>query len=113
MAHGAPSTLPDNNNCTASPICSIGNLVWNDVDNDGTPDPTEDGLASVKVELFRDVDGVPGNGAETLVGWTYTDSKGFYIFNGQAPGTYQVKIPESNFQLGGALAGVVLLSKNL
>jgi hypothetical protein len=59
----------------------------------------------VKVELWRDANGISGDGAEALIGWTFTNSGGFYYFSGQAPGVYQVKIPVSNFATGQPLAG--------
>ena len=31
---------------------SIGDLVWNDTDGDGTPDPGEPGIGDVTVELY-------------------------------------------------------------
>ncbi|MDB6076196.1 MAG: hypothetical protein JWO89_3836, partial [Verrucomicrobiaceae bacterium] len=86
-------------------ICSIGNLVWTDANNNGQVDRVEAGIPAVRVELWRDADGDPSNGAEQRMGWTYTDTQGYYVFNGQVPGVYQLVIPVSNFQNGGALAG--------
>jgi protocatechuate 3,4-dioxygenase beta subunit len=84
---------------------AIGSLVWNDLDADGVQDAAEPGIPGVRVELWRDVNGSSADGAEVLIGWTYTDSNGHYYFSGQAPGTYQVQIPESNFVDGLPLAG--------
>ena len=84
---------------------SIGSIVWNDLDADGIQDASEQGIASVRVELWRDADGSTANGAEFLVGWTFTDTHGHYYFSGQAPGVYQVRIPVSNFGEGLPLAG--------
>jgi protocatechuate 3,4-dioxygenase beta subunit len=87
------------------PITSIGNLVWNDLDEDGVVDANEPGIASVKVELYHDANNDPADGAEYLVGWTYTDLLGHYVFNGLKPGDYQVVIPVVNFDAGGSLYG--------
>jgi hypothetical protein len=98
LAIGRPyAPLPDS--------VSIGSLVWNDLDADGVQDAAELGISGVRVELWHDGNGDSGDGAEELVGWTYTDTNGHYYFSGQAPGVYQVQIPESNFVDGLPLAG--------
>lgn len=83
---------------------SIGSLVWNDVDADGMQDADELGIPGVRVELWRDANGISDDGAELRVGWTYTDTRGHYYFSGEAPGVYQVRIAESNFADGMPLA---------
>lgn len=89
---------------------SIGSLVWNDTNNNGVRDSDENGIQSVKVELWRDTNNTLADGAETLIGWTFTDARGLYYFSGQVPGRYQVKIPVSNFESGGPLAGAGISS---
>jgi protocatechuate 3,4-dioxygenase beta subunit len=84
---------------------AIGSVVWNDLDADGVQDADENGIAGVRVELWQDANGDSADGAEVRIGWTYTDSNGHYYFSGQAPGVYQVQIPESNFVDGLPLAG--------
>ncbi|TDU70794.1 putative Ig domain-containing protein [Prosthecobacter fusiformis] len=84
---------------------SIGSLVWNDANANGVYEAGERGIPSVRVELWHDADEDLGNGAELLLGWTYTDERGAYYFSGQAPGRYQVKIPAINFSEGLPLAG--------
>ncbi|MFN7564503.1 MAG: SdrD B-like domain-containing protein [Prosthecobacter sp.] len=84
---------------------AIGSLVWNDLDADGIQDADENGIPGVKVELWRDVNGNSADGAEVLIGWTFTASNGFYYFSGQAPGVYQVRVPATNFSSGQPLAG--------
>jgi len=84
---------------------AVGSLVWNDLDADGIQDADEPGIPGVRVELWRDANGFAGDGAEELVGWTFTDTHGHYYFSGQAPGVYQVRIPVSNFADGLPLAG--------
>jgi uncharacterized repeat protein (TIGR01451 family) len=69
---------------------AIGDRLWIDADADGVQDAGEAGLAGVTVELFRDAD---GNGTyETSVGTTTTNAVGNYIFDGLAPGAYQIVV---------------------
>lgn len=73
----------------------IGNLVWLDLNHNGKVDDGEPGIPGVLVELY--------NSAGSKVMDTTTDANGFYLFTGQAPESYTVRIPESNFGTGGAL----------
>ncbi len=84
---------------------AIGSQVFSDANANGIQDASEPGIPGVRVELWRDVDGDAGNGAEVRIGWTITDSRGLYYFSGQLPGVYQVKIPASNFTDGLPLSG--------
>ncbi|MEO8670045.1 MAG: GEVED domain-containing protein [Tahibacter sp.] len=72
-------------------ILSLGNLVWNDRDNDGSVDPGEPGLSAVSVSLYRDSndDGVP-DGAS--IATTSTNASGNYLFQNLDPDTYIVEI---------------------
>jgi SdrD B-like domain len=72
------------------PVYAIGNRVWNDngvgtggVAGDGIRNGTEPGLAGVTVELLS---------GTTVVGTTTTDGNGYYRFDGQAAGSYTVRI---------------------
>ncbi len=78
----------------------IGNLVWNDIDNDGMAETGEPGIANVRVQLWRDLglDGVK----ETMVDEQLTDANGRYLFTGQPVGAYGVLIP-NQFGAGEAL----------
>ncbi len=58
--------------CNQSPL-EIGNYVWADANANGVQDPTEAGIANIKVQLF--------NAAGVLVGLTTTNAKGEYYFN--------------------------------
>ncbi len=64
-------------------VCgSIGNFVWNDLNQDGIQDPKEPGIANISVTLFD------SNG--NIAGVTQTDAFGFYTFNNVQPGDYSV-----------------------
>ncbi|MGB1249382.1 MAG: SdrD B-like domain-containing protein, partial [Candidatus Promineifilaceae bacterium] len=69
---------------------SLGNLVWNDDNNNGTLDVGESGIENVTVWLYDAV------GATRLM-TTTTDSNGKYLFSGLAEGQYlvEVEIPSS------------------
>lgn len=73
---------------------SIGDFVWEDADGDGIQDAGEAGLEAVTIELFRPgfgPDGVPGNGDDAdPVATTASDAGGTYLFDGLAPGEYEV-----------------------
>lgn len=84
---------------------SVGSLVWHDEDVDGHQGASEPGIPNVRVELWRDANNNVADGAETLIGWTFTDAAGHYYFSGQAPGVYQVKVAASNFGAGMPLDG--------
>ncbi len=90
-------------NCPASLCCpikvikdacqSLGNLVWNDTNNDGLHQLTESGLPNVPVILYNaGPDGIKGNGDDTIVSSIKTDANGKYLFTGLLPGTYYIKI---------------------
>ncbi|MBI1295465.1 hypothetical protein GC175_10975, partial [bacterium] len=55
----------------------IGNRVWVDSNSNGRQDPSEDGLADVIVELYREIPNV----GLTKVAQTTTDAQGRYIFS--------------------------------
>ncbi len=87
---------------------SLGNLVWNDLDNDGLYDgPDEPGLGAVRVELYRDGDGDGRADPAELAGFTTTAADGAYAFNDLVAGDYLVVIPAGEFDAGGPLAGFV------
>ena len=69
---------------------SIGNVVWNDADNDGTFGGNETGIGNVAVRLLDQ------NGG--LVASTTTNSGGGYLFTNLIPGQYQVEVtPPAGF----------------
>jgi len=63
---------------------SIGNFVFDDVNNDGVRQPTEAGLAGVTIQL---VDGL-GNPVATTV----TNSAGGYLFTNLTQGSYRAQV---------------------
>lgn len=75
---------------------TIGNLVWNDLDNDGLLDAGEPGLDLVTVELWSADD-------TTLLDTTTTGGGGLYQFADFAPGLYRVRLPAADFDPGGIL----------
>ena len=87
----APVTLTAGQNNTSidaaynSPLGSIGDLVFNDLDRDGIQDPGEPGIEGVTVTLY-DASGTP-------VGQTTTDATGHYAFPDLQPGSYTVQFP--------------------
>ena len=86
----APSGEVEDYLLAISPPVNLGNLVWNDADNNGTFDPGETGIDGVVVELHTNV-GPPGPG--NLVATDTTSGGGFYNFDNLFPGTYVVTIP--------------------
>ncbi|WP_232056120.1 SdrD B-like domain-containing protein [Tuwongella immobilis] len=106
--------------CISEPTVSIGNLIFADLNGNGVFDPGagETGIDGVVVELWNPgADGKIGGGDDTLVdadtiapgiqGSVVTANGGAYLFNRIISGQYYVRIPESNFQPGGALVGLV------
>jgi hypothetical protein len=114
---------------------TLGNLVFNDKNRNGTLDSGELGIANVKLTLFADTNnnGVYDEGVDQAVSFidgngngTYeqstdtpvaagtagaitltvtTDSNGLYSFGNLKPGDYIVRLDASNFLTGGALNG--------
>jgi SdrD B-like domain/Secretion system C-terminal sorting domain len=61
---------------------SLGNYVWNDLNNDGIQDLNEKGIAGITVNLY--------DGTGKLVASTVTNATGNYFFPNLIPGDYQV-----------------------
>ncbi|WP_294235047.1 GEVED domain-containing protein, partial [Prosthecobacter sp.] len=86
----------------------VGNLVFNDTNNNGLKDAAETGIDNVLMHLYRR----PASGSPIWVGDAYTTSGGRYFFAGMAPGNYFVQVDPYNFAAttpswwsGGAIAG--------
>ncbi|KAA3659875.1 MAG: hypothetical protein DWQ04_21005, partial [Chloroflexi bacterium] len=80
---------------SAAPNNSIGGLVWNDqLDADGIQDAGEPGIGGVTVNLYDAVDGVIGNGNDTLEKTVLTSPSGAYLFDSpeiSTPNDYYVE----------------------
>ncbi|ADI74493.1 conserved repeat domain protein [Methanohalobium evestigatum Z-7303] len=68
---------------TIAPTASIGDYVWNDLDNNGTQNDGNTGIPGVPVELY-DCD------AGTIISTTTTNGTGYYSFTNLEPGNYSV-----------------------
>lgn len=79
-----PAACPTN-------LVSLGNLVWDDKNNNGIKNLDEPGVNGAVVNLYMDAnnDNVPDGAA---VATTSTDLSGFYHFNNIAGGTYIVGV---------------------
>jgi hypothetical protein len=79
---------------------TIGQVIWNDTDEDGTVDPGEDGAAGVGVTaIWAGIDGVPNNG-DDLAFSAITGSDGSYTIIGLPAGNYQVIVNGSTLPSG-------------
>ena len=84
------------------PKYRLGNLVWLDVDNDGSAEQGEPGIGSVTVQLWHDTDSSgDASDSDTLIDTMATDAFGKYAFSGLDAGNYYVVIPNGQ----GVLAG--------
>jgi len=98
-----------------APMVGLGNTVWIDSDNNGIYNAGE-GINGVLMELYQPgfgPDRIPGNADDNDVVQTFTTldiglGVGLYYF-AEYPGIYEVRIPASQFQAGGPLAGYVSL----
>ena len=82
---------------------SLGNLVWDDLDNNGLHGTGEVGIAEVTVRVYADVDlnGIPDdrNGDSSIdttdaVATTTTNASGYYLFTKLQPGSYVVELAD-------------------
>ncbi len=75
---------------------SLGNLVWNDANNNGLRDAGENGIVGVSVQLWSpggdDVIGGNGPAADVLLATTTTDGTGAYNFTNLTAGKYFVRV---------------------
>ena len=88
---------------------SLGNLIWEDRNADGTRDPGESGIDGVTVDLYYDINGncVLDTG-DQMLGRTTTSGGGAYLFDrllfdngGGADMDYLVDVSDVNGVLGG------------
>src|SRR5206468_3934755 len=78
---------------------TIGDFVWNDVNENGCQDSGELGIPGVTLTLT----GTDGSG-NAVTDHATTDGTGHYLFT-EKPGTYTVTVDALNFTSGHALAG--------
>jgi hypothetical protein len=91
-ANGVYTVTASNGGCSAVATVQvkvvyclkIGDLVFNDKNNNGKQDAGESGIAGVTVKLF--------DSANNVVGTTTTDASGLYSFTNLPSGTYTVEI---------------------
>ncbi len=93
------------------PTYALGNLVWEDLNNDGVVTAGEPGIAGITVELYQD-NGAGGATADDgvlaaseRVATTVTSSAGRYLFEDLAAGDYIVRIPATETDLDGWFIG--------
>ncbi|MCB0573956.1 MAG: hypothetical protein KDC61_05245, partial [Saprospiraceae bacterium] len=68
------------------PPLEVGNLVWQDTDEDGVQDPNEPGIAGLTLELWVDTNG--DMSVDTKVAETTTDAQGHYLFSHAGTNAY-------------------------
>jgi hypothetical protein len=78
------------------PLAKLGNLVWNDYNNDGLQSAGEPGINGVTVNLtWLGPDNAVGGGDDvtyTTTTSTMNGSQGIYMFVGVTPGMYKVSV---------------------
>ena len=95
----SPNPITDpNTNLTVDfgfiPCLSIGNLVWNDYNNNGLVEATEPGFANIQVILYQTgPDGIKSDD-DVEINRMSTDAKGYYYFANLKPGIYYVKLTD-------------------
>lgn len=71
-------------------VVSIGNRVWNDLNQNGINDPDEPGIPGVSLVLWSDSDGDGIPDWQGFGGVQVTDEDGYYRFSGLQAGNYVV-----------------------
>lgn len=106
----APAAEDDNIELIAD-AASVGDLVWEDTDGDGTLNGSETGIAGITVFLDLDGDGIRDSNEPFDV----TDSNGAYRIGNLADGTYLVRIDEDTLDdaLTVTTPGVTVFSVDL
>ncbi|MCG8456192.1 MAG: carboxypeptidase regulatory-like domain-containing protein, partial [Holophagales bacterium] len=108
LAAGATFASADFGYAASSGSGSIGDLVWHDLDADGTRDSGEPGMQGVRLDLWLDTNnnGLIEPGTDNLVRTTITDIQGRYEFTGLPDGNYLVDVNDT----AGVTAGMVRTS---
>ena len=86
---------------------TLGNFVFNDVNNNGTKDSGDAGIDNVDVILYRDDGTTAGviDANDTVIGTKATSGGGFYTFTGLLPGKYIAQIPQAELSASGSIFG--------
>ncbi len=88
-----------------APCYRIGNLIWEDLDNDGNAEVGEVGINGVSVQLFMDDDAAPGVSAgDTQLDTEITVAGGYYVFDSLSAGDYYVIIGDGQASLNGFIS---------
>jgi hypothetical protein len=98
----ADPDFPSNTTATADPDLwsgAIGDLVWLDLNGNGTWAAGEGGIPGVTLFLYRDADGDNVRDSNELVSSTVTNINGNYLFTGLPAGTYWVDVDESTLPI--------------
>lgn len=104
LAAGDSNMTVDSGIYAPGPILSLGNLIWADYNNNGVVNSGEPGIGGVVVDLYADTDSDGAPDGPVLATQT-TNAAGNYLFTGLAAGDYVVRINQTNWNSGGALAG--------
>ena len=67
---------------------TLGDFVWNDLNDNGQQDPGEPGVAGIKVILWTSVNGVPTTKLDSII----TPASGNYTFGNLVAGDYLVQV---------------------
>ena len=82
-AEGATNKQPATDTLVVQPLASLGDFVWNDLNDNGIQDAGEPGIGGVTVNLL--------NSGGTTIASTTTNPSGLYSFPNLTPGTYSVQ----------------------
>ena len=93
MGTSCPASLCCPISVVRDPCMSLGNLVFDDKDNNGLFDGTDVGLDGVEVQLYSaGLNGIKGDGDDVLDSTITTAGGGLYLFSNLNPGLYYVKL---------------------
>src|SRR5262249_28063715 len=110
LTNGA--SFPPNSVTTTLDTLTLGNLVFNDVNQNGVFDAGDVGINNVTLTLFADNGTTIGSldAGDTQVATTNTQTvggqAGSYSFANLAPGKYILRVDQANFATDGALANL-------